>query len=70
MARLDRLFEARQARTHGLDRDELRDLRKLRPGVTGIYVFETERAAPCRSTRCNTSSARWAMLPTLTSRSR
>ncbi len=29
--------------THSLDRDELRDLRKLRQQVTGLYVFETER---------------------------
>jgi type 1 fimbriae regulatory protein FimB len=32
--------------THSLDRDELRDLRKLRQGVTGLYVFETERGGP------------------------
>jgi integrase len=32
--------------THSLDRDELRDLRKLRKQVTGLYVFETERGGP------------------------
>jgi type 1 fimbriae regulatory protein FimB len=32
--------------THTLDRDELRDLRKLRQQVTGLYVFETERGGP------------------------
>ena len=32
--------------THTLDRDELRDLRKLRKDVTGLYVFETERGGP------------------------
>jgi integrase len=32
--------------THSLDRDELRDLRKLREQVTGLYVFETERGGP------------------------
>ena len=32
--------------THSLDRDELRDLRKLRQDVSGHYVFETERGGP------------------------
>lgn len=32
--------------THSLDRDELRDLRKLRQQVTGLFVFETERGGP------------------------
>ena len=32
--------------THSLDRDELRDLRKLRREVPGIHVFETERGGP------------------------
>jgi integrase len=32
--------------THSLDRDELRDLRKLREQVHGLYVFETERGGP------------------------
>jgi type 1 fimbriae regulatory protein FimB/type 1 fimbriae regulatory protein FimE len=32
--------------THSLDRDELRDLRKLRQEVGGRYVFETERGGP------------------------
>jgi integrase len=32
--------------THSLDRDELRDMRKLRQLVTGLYVFETERGGP------------------------
>lgn len=32
--------------THSLDRDELRDLRKLRQQVTGHYMFETERGGP------------------------
>jgi type 1 fimbriae regulatory protein FimB/type 1 fimbriae regulatory protein FimE len=32
--------------THSLDRDEPRDLRKLRQQVTGLYVFETERGSP------------------------
>jgi integrase len=32
--------------THSLDRDELRDLRKRRQQVTGLYVFETERGGP------------------------
>ena len=32
--------------THTLDRDELRDLRKLRQQVTGLYGFETERGGP------------------------
>jgi type 1 fimbriae regulatory protein FimE len=35
-----------KASTHSLDRDELRDLRKLRLDVTGLYVFETERGGP------------------------
>jgi len=43
--------------THSLDRDELRDLRKLRQQVTGLYVFETERGGPLsvdalRNTSC------------------
>jgi integrase len=29
-----------------MDRDELRDLRKLRQQVSGLYVFETERGGP------------------------
>jgi site-specific recombinase XerD len=29
-----------------LDRDELRDLRKLRQDATGLFVFETERGGP------------------------
>jgi integrase len=32
--------------THTLDRDELRDLRKLRKAAGGIFVFETERGGP------------------------
>jgi integrase len=32
--------------THSLDRDELRDLRRLRQQVTGLCVFETERGGP------------------------
>jgi integrase len=32
--------------THSLDRDELRDLRKLRQQVASLYVFETERGGP------------------------
>ena len=32
--------------THTMDRDELRDLRKLRREVTGLFVFETERGGP------------------------
>jgi len=32
--------------THSLDRDELRDLRKLRQQITGLYVFESERGGP------------------------
>ena len=32
--------------THSLDRDELRDLRKLRQQVTGLHLFETERGGP------------------------
>jgi integrase len=32
--------------THTLDRDELRDLRKLRGQVQGLFVFETERGGP------------------------
>lgn len=32
--------------THSMDRDEVRDLRKLRQSVTGLYVFETERGGP------------------------
>jgi type 1 fimbriae regulatory protein FimB/type 1 fimbriae regulatory protein FimE len=32
--------------THSLDRDELRDLRKLRQQVAGLYLFETERGGP------------------------
>ena len=31
---------------HTLDRDELRDLRKLRKDTHGLYVFETERGGP------------------------
>jgi len=34
---------------HTMDRDELRDLRKLRRDVTGLYVFETERGGPLSS---------------------
>jgi type 1 fimbriae regulatory protein FimB/type 1 fimbriae regulatory protein FimE len=34
---------------HSMDRDELRDLRKLRRDVTGLYVFETERGGPLSS---------------------
>src|SRR5947209_3342145 len=29
--------------THSLDKDDVRDLKKLRKGVVGKYVFETER---------------------------
>ncbi len=32
--------------THSMDRDELKDLRKLREQVHGLYVFETERGGP------------------------
>jgi len=32
--------------THSMDRDELRDFRKLRQFVKGMYVFETERGGP------------------------
>jgi len=32
--------------THSMDRDELRDLRKLRQTVKGMYVFESERGGP------------------------
>jgi integrase len=32
--------------THTLDRAELRDLRKLRQQVAGVYVFETGRGGP------------------------
>jgi type 1 fimbriae regulatory protein FimB/type 1 fimbriae regulatory protein FimE len=32
--------------THSLDRDELRDLRKLRQQVPGLYVLETKRGGP------------------------
>jgi len=32
--------------THTMGRDELRDLRRLRRDVTGLYVFETERGGP------------------------
>jgi integrase len=35
-----------QDSTHTMDRDELRDLRKLRQQLTGLYVFETERGGP------------------------
>jgi site-specific recombinase XerD len=35
--------------THSLDRDELKDRRKLRQQVTGFYVFETERGGPLSS---------------------
>ncbi|MBV8092320.1 MAG: tyrosine-type recombinase/integrase [Acetobacteraceae bacterium] len=38
-----------KASTHSMDRDELRDLRKLRREVTGLYVFETERGGPLSS---------------------
>jgi integrase len=31
---------------HTLGRDELRDLRKLRKDVQGLYVLETERGGP------------------------
>jgi len=34
------------AGTHTMDRDELRDMRKLRKVNTGAYVFETERGGP------------------------
>ena len=33
--------------THSLDRDELKDLRKLRQQVTGLYVFETATQQRC-----------------------
>jgi integrase len=52
--------------THSLDRDELRDLRKLRQRVSGLYVFETERGGPCLWTRCNTSCGRPACWPSST----
>jgi integrase len=32
--------------THSMDRDELRDLRKLKQGSTSPYVFVTERGGP------------------------
>jgi type 1 fimbriae regulatory protein FimB len=32
--------------THTMDREELRDLRRLRQSVAGLYVFETERGGP------------------------
>ena len=32
--------------THTMDRDELRDLRKLHKERTGLYVFESERGGP------------------------
>ena len=35
-----------QDSTHTMDRDELRDLRKLHQQVSGLYVFETERGGP------------------------
>jgi type 1 fimbriae regulatory protein FimB/type 1 fimbriae regulatory protein FimE len=35
-----------QDSTHTMDRDELRDLRKLRQQVSGLSVFETERGGP------------------------
>src|SRR5690349_12930020 len=35
-----------QDSTHTMDRDEPRDLRKLRQQVSGLYVFETERGGP------------------------
>ena len=38
--------KGRNDSTHSLDRDELRDLRKLRQQVTGPHVFETERGGP------------------------
>jgi hypothetical protein len=38
-------------------RDELRDLRKLRREVTGLYVFETERADRCMLKRTRTCCA-------------
>src|SRR4051812_31958561 len=44
--------------THTLDRDELRDLRKLRQQVTGLYVFETERGGPLSVDAYNTSSGK------------
>ena len=34
---------------HSMDRDELRDLRKLRRGGAGLYVFSTERGGPLSS---------------------
>lgn len=44
-------FEVRRVKNgntakHNLDRDELRDLRKLRTLSKGLYVFETERGGP------------------------
>ena len=35
-----------RASTHTMDKDELRDLRKLRETTPGLYVFETERGGP------------------------
>jgi type 1 fimbriae regulatory protein FimB/type 1 fimbriae regulatory protein FimE len=32
--------------THTMDRDELRDLRKLKADASGLYVFESERGGP------------------------
>jgi type 1 fimbriae regulatory protein FimB/type 1 fimbriae regulatory protein FimE len=32
--------------THTMDRDELRDLRRLRDQTPGLYLFETERGGP------------------------
>ena len=32
--------------THSMDKDELRDLRKLRDQTPGLYLFETERGGP------------------------
>lgn len=42
---VERLKRGKTA-SHSMDRDELRDLRKLRKVNTGAYVFETERGGP------------------------
>jgi type 1 fimbriae regulatory protein FimB len=45
---IDRLKGSKDS-THTMDRDELRDLRKLRQQSTGLYTFETERGGPMSS---------------------
>src|SRR6185312_8268143 len=54
-----------QDSTHTMDRDELRDLRRLRQQVCGLYVFETERGGPLSvdALECSVCEAGKLMMP-------